>query len=71
MPKTKQLSCQLLEIFSKIKIFLHQMKGLTLECRLNIHLLGGYNEFFSYLKNRAKQPEAEIENGVAYKKKSV
>ena len=28
-----------------------------------------YNEFRSYLKNRAKQLEAEIENGVAYNKK--
>ena len=30
-----------------------------------------YNAFRSYLKNRAKQLEADIENGVAYKKKSV
>ena len=29
----------------------------------------GYNEFRSYLKNRAKQLEAEIENGVSYIKK--
>ena len=28
-----------------------------------------YNEFRSYLKNSAKQLEADIENGVAYKKK--
>ena len=29
----------------------------------------GCNYFFSYLKNKTKQPEAEIENRVAYKKK--
>ena len=45
------------------------MKELTLKRRLNTYLYRGYPGISSNFENGTKQLEAQLENGVAYKKK--
>ena len=47
------------------------MKELTLKRRLNTYLYRGYPGISSNFENGTKQLEAQLESGVAYKKKSV
>ena len=47
------------------------MKELTLKRRSNTYLYRGYPGISSNFENGAKQLEAQLENGVAYKKKRV
>ena len=47
------------------------MKELTLKRRLNTYLYRGYPGISSNFENGTKQLEAQLENGVAYKKKRV
>ena len=44
------------------------MKELTLKRRLNTYLYRGYPGISSNFENGTKQLEAQLENGVAYKK---
>ena len=44
------------------------MKELTLKRRLNTYLYRGYPGISSNFENSTKQLEAQLENGVAYKK---
>ena len=47
------------------------MKELTLKIRLNTYLYKGYPGISSNFENGTKQLEAQLEKGVAYKKKRV
>ena len=44
------------------------MKALALKSHLNMYLYGGYSQSRGHLQGNAQQLQAEIENGVAYKK---
>lgn len=57
------------KIFDITGIFVEQMKARTQKSHLNMYSLGGYPGFGSHLTLTLKKSRAEIENGVAYKKK--
>ena len=46
-----------------------EMKLLALKCHLNIYLLGRVGWILRKFESNAKQLQAEIDNGVAYKKR--
>ena len=64
---TKQLS-NFIGIFDITWILVDYLKTVTLTIHLNIYLQRGYPEFRGQLTETLSNSQAEIENGVAYKK---
>ena len=56
------------KISNIIKIFMQEMKALTLKSRLNMYLLGRVGWILRKFELNTKQLQTELENWVAYKK---